>query len=97
MAAVNPDVTDAPIRAFGTFTLDLYDLAVWFKSHGVTLIAMESTGVEQDGFEVVLVNARYAKNLPGRKTDVSDTSGLLQLHSYRILPASFRPTVEIAA
>lgn len=45
MAAVNPDVTDAPVRAFGTFTHDLHDLADWFKSHGVTSVAMESTGV----------------------------------------------------
>tara|TARA_R110002072_G_scaffold269038_1_gene428154 strand:+ start:541 stop:1902 length:1362 start_codon:yes stop_codon:yes gene_type:complete len=105
MAAVNPDVTDAPIRAFGTFTRDLHDLAVWFKSHGVTSIAMESTGVywipayeilEQHGFEVVLVNARYAKNVPGRKTDVSDSSWLRQLHSYGLLRGSFRPTAEIA-
>lgn len=70
MAAVNPEVTDAPVRAFGTFTHDLHDLANWFKSHGVTSIAMESTGVywipayeilEQQGFEVILVNARYSR------------------------------------
>ena len=77
MAAVNPDSSDAPIRAFGTFTHDLHDLAHWFKACGVTSVAMESTGVywipafeilEQHGFEVILVNARYAKNVPGRKT-----------------------------
>lgn len=105
MAAVNPDVTDAPIRAFGTFTHDLHDLADRFKSHGVTSIAMESTGVywipayeilEQHGFEVILVNARYAKNVPGRKTDVSDASWLRQLHSYGLLRGSFRPTAQIA-
>jgi hypothetical protein len=45
MAAVNPDVTDAPVRAFGTFTHDQQDLAAWFKSHGVTIVALESTGV----------------------------------------------------
>jgi len=45
MAAVNPDVTDAPMRAFGTFTHDLHDLADWFKTRGVTSVAMESTGV----------------------------------------------------
>lgn len=102
MAAVNPDVTDAPVRAFGTFTHELVD---WFKSHGVTSVAMESTGVywipayeilEQHGFEVILVNARYAKNVPGRKTDVSNASWLRQLHSYGLLRGSFRPTAEIA-
>ena len=105
MAAVNPDATDMPVRAFGTFTHDLHDLADWFKSHGVTSIAMESTGVywipayeilEQHGFEVILVNARYAKNVPGRKTDVSDASWLRQLHSYGLLRGSFRPTAQIA-
>jgi hypothetical protein len=66
MAAVNPEVTDAPVRAFCTFTHDLHDLADWFKSHGVTSVAKESTGIpayeilEQHGFEVILVNARYA-------------------------------------
>lgn len=105
MAAVNPEATDMPVRAFGTFTHDLHDLAAWFKSHGVTSIAMESTGVywipayeilEQHGFEVVLVNARYAKNVPGRKTDVSDASWLRQLHSYGLLRGSFRPSAQIA-
>lgn len=45
MAAVNPDVAEMPVRAFETFTHNLHDLADWFKSHGVTSIAMESTGV----------------------------------------------------
>jgi len=105
MAAVNPDVAEMPVRAFGTFTHNLHDLADWFKSHGVTSIAMESTGVywipayeilEQHGFEVILVNARYAKNVPGRKTDVSDASWLRQLHSYGLLRGSFRPSAQIA-
>lgn len=105
MAAVNPDTAEVPVRAFGTFTYDLHDLAAWFKSHGVTSVAMESTGVywipayeilEQHGFEVILVNARYAKNVPGRKTDVSDAIWLRQLHSYGLLRGSFRPTAQIA-
>ena len=105
MAAVNPDHTDVAIRAFGTFTHDLHDLARWFAACGVTSVAMESTGVywipayeilEQHGFEVILVNARYAKNVPGRKTDVSDAAWLRQLHSYGLLRGSFRPDAEIA-
>lgn len=105
MAAVNPEHCDAPIRAFGTFTHDLHDLAEWFARCGVTSVAMESTGVywipayeilEQHGFEVILVNARYAKNVPGRKTDVNDAAWLRQLHSYGLLRGSFRPDAEIA-
>src|SRR5438477_2106596 len=53
--------------------------------------------LEQHGFEVILVNARYAKNVPGRKTDVSDAAWLRQLHSYGLLRGSFRPPAEIAA
>ena len=105
MAAVNPASADIPVRMFGTFTSDLYDLADWFKACGVTSVAMESTGVywipvyeilEQRGFDVILVNARYAKNVPGRKTDVSDAAWLRQLHSYGLLRGSFRPDAEIA-
>jgi transposase len=105
MAAVDPTCTDVPVRAFGTFTQDLHDLVDWFKACGVTSVAMESTGVywipayeilEQHGFEVILVNARYAKNVPGRKTDVSDAAWLRQLHSYGLLRGSFRPNAEIA-
>jgi len=105
MAAVNPDIDIMPVRAFGTFTQDLHDLADWFRSCGVTSVAMESTGVywipafkilEAHGFEVILVNARYAKNVPGRKTDVSDAGWLRQLHSYGLLRGSFRPEAEIA-
>jgi len=75
MAAVNPACTEVPVRSFGTFTQDLHELADWFTACGVTSVAMESTGVywipiyeilEQRGFEVILVNARYAKNVPGR-------------------------------
>lgn len=45
MAAVNPDACEMPVRAFGTFAQDLHDLATWFRSCGVTSVAMESTGV----------------------------------------------------
>lgn len=105
MAAVNPDSDDMPIRAFGTFTHDLHDLAAWLRSCGVTSVAMESTGVywipafeilEQHGFEVILVNARYAKNVPGRKTDVNDAAWLRQLHSCGLLRGSFRPNAQVA-
>ena len=105
MAAVNSACADVPVRSFGTFTQDLQDLADWFKACGVTSVAMESTGVywipvyeilEQRGFDVILVNARYAKNVPGRKTDVSDAAWLRELHSFGLLRGSFRPDAEIA-
>lgn len=105
MAAINPNADDNPARAFGTFTGDLHEMARWFKAYGVTTVAMESTGVywipayevlEGHGFEVILVNARYAKNVPGRKTDVSDAAWLQRLHSYGLLRGSFRPEAGVA-
>jgi len=97
VAAVGPDRASEPVRTFGTFTDDLNRLADWFQECGIETIAMESTGVywipvfeilEQRGFEVVLVNARDAKHVPGRKTDVSDAQWLQRLHEC-CAPASF--------
>jgi len=105
MAAINPQAGDNPVRAFGTFTGELHEMARWFKASGVTSVAMESTGVywipayevlEEHGFHVILVNARYAKNVPGRKTDVSDAAWLQRLHSYGLLRGSFRPEAGVA-
>jgi transposase len=89
-----------PVRPFGCFTSDLHAMARWLKACGVTTVAMESTGVywippfqilEEHGFEVKLVNARHVKNVPGRKTDVSDCQWLQRLHTYGLLSGSFRP------
>jgi transposase len=105
-AAVAPERTPEPVQVFETFTEDLYRLAAWFKEHGVTSVAMESTGVfwipvfqilESCGLEVYLVNARHVKNVPGRKTDVSDCQWLQYLHAVGLLQASFRPPAEICA
>lgn len=106
MAAVGPDRDPAPVRSFKTFTADLHRLAEWFTQCGVKTVAMESTGVywipvfeilEQRGFEVFVVNARDAKHVPGRKTDVSDAQWLQRLHAFGLLRASFRPQGDIAA
>ncbi len=65
---------------------------------------MQSTGVywiavydilEAAGFDVYLVNARDTKNLPGRKSDVQESQGLMKLHTYGLLRNSFRPSQEI--
>jgi transposase len=71
------------VRSFDTFTRDLNQLADWLHSCRVRTVAMESTGVywiplyqilETRGFQVFLVNAQHIKNVPGRKSDVSDWS-----------------------
>jgi transposase len=105
VAAVGPDRDTEPVQTFRTFTDDLHRLADWFARCGIKTIVMESTGVywipvfeilEQRGFEVMVVNARDAKHVPGRKTDVSDAEWLQRLHAYGLLRASFRPQAEIA-
>jgi len=102
--AVPPGRDPKPVRAFGTFTIDLQALADWLKACGVTTVAMESTGVywialfqilETRGFEVLLVNARHVKNVPGRKSDVLDCQWLQELHTFGLLRGSFRPADEI--
>jgi transposase len=105
MAAVSADRTPEPVRSFGTFTTDLHRLVNWLKECGVETVVMESTSVywipifeilDARGFAVFLVNARDAKHVPGRKTDVSDAQWLQRLHSYGLLRASFRPKGQIA-
>jgi transposase len=80
VAAVSPDRDREPVRTFRTFTDEPHRLADWFAGCGVKTVVMESTGVywipvfeilEQRGFEAMVVNARDAKHVPGRKTDVS--------------------------
>jgi transposase len=94
------------VRTFGCFTGDLHQLVQWLKKCRVKTVVMESTGVywiplfqilEAQGFEVKLVNARYVKNVPGRKSDVQDCQWLQQLHSYGLLQGSFRPQGQICS
>lgn len=98
--AVSPEASDSPVRTFQCYTSDLEAMTAWLKSCGVRSVAMEATGVywipvyqvlEQDGLEVLLVNARHYKNVEGRKTDVQDCQWLQHLHSCGLLRGSFRP------
>jgi hypothetical protein len=104
--AVAADRDPQPVRSFPTFTRDLHGLADWLEQCGIRSVAMESTSVywipvyqilEARGLEVCLVNAQHVKNVPGRKTDVSDCQWLQYLHSVGLLRASFRPPGEICA
>lgn len=104
--AVPFDRDPRPVRSFGAFTEDLFGLADWLSECGITTVAMEATGVywipmfeilERRGFEVVLVNARHVKNVPGRKSDVIDCQWIQELHSLGLLAASFRPSDAIVA
>lgn len=104
--AVPADRSPSPVQSFRTFTSDLQRLADWLVACGVTSVAMEATGVywipiydllEARGVEVLLVNARHIKHVPGRKSDVADCEWLRDLHSVGLLRASFRPTASIVA
>ena len=106
VVAVPEDLDAEPVRTFSTFTNDLSRLADWLEGLGIATVAMESTGVywvpafeilQARGLEVVLVNARDAKTVPGRKTDVNDAQWIQQLHQYGLLRGSFHPSRGIAA
>lgn len=106
VVAVPQERDPEPVRSFQSFTGELHRLADWLQEVGITTIAMESTGIywipvyeilEQRGFEVLLVNARFVKNVPGRKTDVNDAQWIQRLHEHGLLRGSFRPTEDIVA
>jgi transposase len=86
-------------RTFGTMTSQLLELGDWLTEHGVTQVAMESTGVYwkpiwnllEDQFQILLVNARHIKQVPGRKTDVKDAEWIAQLLQHGLLRGSFVP------
>jgi len=91
------------IREFGTFTADLLEMRKWLKENDCPILAMESTGVYWrpvhnvlEGFmEVILVNARHIKNVPGRKTDIADSKWLAGLLRHGLLKGSFIPPKDI--
>ena len=90
-------------RTVGTMTDDLHTLVAWLTSEGVTHVAIESTGVLwqpvwnmlEDHVTVVLVNPREVRQVPGRKTDVTDAEWLAQLLQYGLLRSSFVPPTAI--
>jgi transposase len=106
VAAVPAELCDEPIQTFLAFTGDLHCMAQWFSALGVTTVAMESTGVywvpvyevlRSAGIEVVVANAREARCVPGRKSDVNDAQWLQRLHACGLLRPSFRPDEQIAS
>jgi transposase len=103
-AAVPVDRDPTPVREFSSFSSGLQALVEWLVHCGITTVAMEATGVywvplyellEARGLQVVLVNAKHFKNVPGRKSDVLDCQWLQQLHTFGLLRGSFRPEAAI--
>ena len=94
----------AMTRTFSTFTSSLEAMASWLASQRVTHGVMEATGqywkpvwyvLEERGFELMLVNARHVRILPGRKTDGSDAAWLAELLEHGLLRGSFVPPPAI--
>lgn len=94
---------DAP-RVFNTMTRDIQALVQWLREQGVRSVAMEATGVywmylyaalQAGGLEVVVVNGRHVRNVPGRKTDMADCQWLATLHAHGLLRSGFVPPPDI--
>ncbi len=91
------------VRTFSTMTDDLLAMSDWLVAQGCTHVAIESTGVYwkpvfnllEGVLEVILVNARHVKAVPGRKTDVRDCEWLADLLRHGLLKASFIPPLYI--
>ena len=99
---VGPGERENRIRTFSTTMKGLGSLRDWLRENGVTHAVMESTGVYwhpvhvvlEDQFELMLVDARHVKKVPGRKTDVKDAEWLAQLLECGLLRGSFIPPAE---
>jgi transposase len=98
--SVPEDRTDQPVRKFGVFTEDLYELADWLVSCKIDTVAIEATGVywiplfeilERRGLNPRLVDARSIGRRNKKKTDVLDCQWIRQLHTFGLLDAAFRP------
>jgi len=97
-------IAGGPPKVFGTVTMQLNALRDWLLSQKVRSVAMEATGVywlplygvlEEAGLEVLMVNGRQTRNLPGRKTDMKDCQWGATLHAHGLLRAGFVPPAQI--
>ncbi|MDQ3395500.1 MAG: IS110 family transposase [Bacteroidota bacterium] len=92
--------SEQDVREFGVFNQDLYAMADWLHEKKVKTIAMESTGtywqnlyavLMSKGFDVILCNGKFTKNIKGKKTDVKDCQWIQKLHTLGLLTGSFLP------
>ena len=100
---VGLDGVEQDVQSFGTSTAELLGLSEWLSEKGCTHVAMEATGVYwkpvwhvlEGSFELVLANAAHVRNVPGRKTDVSDAAWIADLLAHGLIRASFVPPAPI--
>lgn len=104
VATIRRSEDDYETRVFSCYTSSLIELREWCEQSGVTHFAMESTGIywkpvfnilEDSSMEILLVNARHVKNVPGHKTDKKDSVWLSKLLLSGLLKGSFIPPAEI--
>ena len=106
MVAYPISENEVKIEAFECYTRDLHRISSTLKLHNIESVAMESTGVywiplflllQEDGFEVYLVNSKHVKNVTGRKEDEGDSEWIQKLHRCGLLSASFQPDNQTRA
>lgn len=87
-------------KEFGVYNEDLFAIAQWLRESGIKTVAMESTGtywqslyavLMTEGFQVILCNGKFTKNIKGKKTDIQDCQWIQKLHSIGLLSGSFLP------
>jgi len=92
--------SEQDVREYGVFNEDLFAMADWLEERQVKTIAMESTGTYWQnlyavllsrGFQVILCNGKFTKNIKGKKTDIKDCQWIQKLHSLGLLTGSFLP------
>ena len=90
----------ADVKEFGVYNEDLQAIAAWLKENEIETVAMESTGtywqslfavLQAQGFEVILCNGKFTKNIKGKKSDVQDCQWIQKLHTMGLLSGSFLP------
>lgn len=101
---LHTSIAGGPPKVFGTTTGELHALRDYLLAQGVRSVAMEATGIywlcpyevlEKAGLSVVVVNGKYVKNLPGRKTDMKDCQWQATLHAHGLLKPGFVPPEHI--
>ena len=92
--------SDDEIKEFGVYNENLREISAWLNENEIKTVAMESTGtywqalyahLQAQGFDVILCNGKFTKNIKGRKTDIQDCAWIQRLHSLGLLTGSFLP------
>ena len=103
VATIRGEGIQEQTQSYSGFTESIETMRDWLKGNKITHIAMESTGVYwkpiynilEEDFEIILVNARHIKNVPGRKTDKKDSKWIAKLLLSGLLNGSFIPPKHI--